>query len=94
LKFIAPLLGYTGEKLWRELIDLGFKVILTKISCEGLDSGWIGKIIDETEFSRLKKLAEKYKFRIDFEGGEAESAVLYMPEFKQEIIIDFSIILC
>jgi len=39
----------------------------------------------------LKKLSEKYKFRLDFEGGEAESAVLKMPEFKKEIHIKYNI---
>jgi len=33
----------------------------------------------------LQKLSKKYKFRLDFEGGEAESAVLFMPGMKKEI---------
>ena len=36
-------------------------------------------------------LAEKYKFRLDFEGGEAETAVLFMPGFKEKIKIKFNI---
>ena len=91
LKFIAPLLGYAGEKLWQELLDEKFEVIMTKISCEGLGKDWIGKIIDEKNFLELKKLAERYKFRLDFEGGEAETAVLFMPEFKKGIKIEFDI---
>ena len=91
LKFIAPLLDYTPEKLWSEMFSEGFEVILTKISCEGLGKDWIGKIIDKNNFNLMKKLSEKYKFRLDFEGGEAESAVLYMPEFKSRIKLDFSV---
>ncbi|MEK6935394.1 MAG: diphthine--ammonia ligase [Nanoarchaeota archaeon] len=91
LKLIAPLLNYKSEDVWKELFNEGFEIILTKIACDGLDDSWIGKIIDKKKFEELKKLSEKYKFRIDFEGGEAESAVLFMPEFKKEIKIKFNI---
>ncbi len=85
IKLEAPLWSYTAEKLWNELLKNKFKVILTKISCEGIPSGFLNEIIDKKKFSDLKKLAEKYKFRLDFEGGEAESAVLFMPGFRREI---------
>ena len=91
LEFIAPLLNYKGEEVWKELFKKKFKVILTKIACDGLSEKWIGKIISKKEFEELKRLAEKYKFRIDFEGGEAESTVLFMPEFKKQIKIKFNI---
>lgn len=91
LEFYAPLLDYSADKLWDELIDNKFKVIMTKISCEGIDKEFIGKIIDDKLLEELKKKAEKFKFRLDFEGGEAETAVLFMPEFKHEIKLDFSI---
>ena len=73
------------------MLDSGFKVILTKISCDGLGKEWLGKIIGSDSYQDLKKIAEKYQFRTDFEGGEAESCVLYMPGFKKEIKIDFDI---
>lgn len=89
VEFLAPLWGYTVEELWKELLNEGFKVIITKISSEGIDKKLIGKIIDKDVLENLKKLSEKYKFRLDFEGGEAETAVLFMPEFKKEIKIEF-----
>jgi len=91
LEFYSPLWDYECEDVWAELLKEGFKVILTKISCEGLGKEWLGKIIDRRKFAELKKLSEKYKFRLDFEGGEAESAVLGMPEFKKTIKIDYDI---
>jgi len=87
LKVYSPLWDYTGEKLWQELLKNKFKVVLIKISCEGLPKEFLGKIITEEIFQKIKKLAEKYKFRVDFEGGEAETAVLFMPYFKKEIKI-------
>jgi ABC transporter with metal-binding/Fe-S-binding domain ATP-binding protein len=91
LEFFAPLWDYSPEKVWDELFKNKFKVILTKISCEGLEKKWLGEVINKKNFEEFKKLAEKYKFRIDFEGGEAESAVLSMPEFEKEIKIEFDI---
>jgi diphthamide synthase (EF-2-diphthine--ammonia ligase) len=48
-------------------------------------------VITRENFEELKKLSEKYEFRLDFEGGEAETAVLMMPEYSERIKIDFDI---
>lgn len=91
LKFYAPLWDYSHEMIWDELFKNNFKVILTKLSCEGIPKELLGEIVDERIFLKLKRLSEKYKFRSDFEGGEAETTVLYMPEFNSEIKIKFDI---
>ena len=91
LKFYAPLWNYSSEQIWKELLDEVFEVILTKIACEGLPKEMLGKIIGKKELEELKKLSEKFKFRLDFEGGEAETAVVWMPEFKKDIKIKFNI---
>lgn len=91
LKVYAPLWDYTPEKLWNELLDNKFEVVLIKIACEGIPKDFLGKIITEKELNELKTLSEKYKFRLDFEGGEAETAVLFMPEFKNHIKISYVI---
>ncbi len=91
LKFYAPLWDYEGEDIWKELLRRKFKIIITKISCEGIPKEFIGKKIDKKRFEKLKNLAEKFKFRLDFEGGEAETSVLWMPKFKREIKLDYRI---
>lgn len=89
LELIIPLWDYTAEKLWDELLDKGFKIVLVKISCEGIPIEFLGRVISRKEFEMLQKLARKYKFRLDLEGGEAESAVLFMPGMKKEIKIEW-----
>jgi len=91
LEFYAPLWDYAPEQVWKELLEERFKVILTKISCEGISKEFLGQIIDDKRFNDLLRLSKKYKFRIDFEGGEAESAVLGMIGFKKDIKIEFNI---
>ncbi len=92
LKFVAPLWNYAPEEIWEMLLGDGFEVVLTKISCEGLGREWIGKKIGKREVEELKKLSKRFGFRMDFEGGEAESAVLWMPGFKKHINIDYDIV--
>lgn len=91
LEFVAPLWDYEPEKLWAELLDEGFEVVMIKIACDGIGKEWLGKIIDRENFSELRSLSEKFKFRLDFEGGEAETAVLMMPEYSKRIEIDFEV---
>ena len=91
LKFYAPLWNLKSEEVWKILFKEKFKIILTKISSEGIPKEFIGKVIDEKMLDELRKLSEKYKFRMDFEGGEAESAVVFMPGFKKEIKIKYNV---
>lgn len=91
LKFVAPLWDYKPEKLWEELLGENFEVIMIKIACDGIGKEWLGRVINRNNFDELKKLSEKYKFRLDFEGGEAETAILNMSEYNSGIKIDFEI---
>jgi len=91
LEFYAPLWDYDGAEVWKKLLDKRFKVILSKISCDGLGKEWLGVFIDDKKFKELVSLSKKFGFRIDFEGGEAETAVLNMPEFSNKIKIEFDV---
>lgn len=87
LKVIAPLWSYSAEKLWHELLKNNFKVVITKIACEGLPKEILGKVITKKMLENLKILSQKYKFDTSFEGGDAETAVLSCPLFRKEIKI-------
>jgi diphthine-ammonia ligase len=89
LEFVAPILDYEPMKLWEELIGEGFEVIMIKIACDGIPKEWLGRVVNRDSFEELKVLSEKYKFRLDFEGGEAETTVLNMPEYSSRIDVDF-----
>jgi len=91
LEFVVPLWDFSPEDVWRDLLKDGFKVVMTRVACDGIGRGWLGRVIDRDAFEELKVLSEKHKFRIDFEGGEAETAVLFMPGFKKEIEISFDV---
>ena len=92
LEFVAPLWDYEPERLWGELIREGFEVIMIKVACEGIGKEWVGRVVDRPALNELCVLAKKYKFRLDFEGGEAETTVLYMPGYSSRIDVDFDVV--
>lgn len=83
----TPLWHVDPMKYMMEILDLGFKVIITAVAAEGLDSSWLGRQIDHGMLTRLKDLNRKYGVHLAFEGGEAETFVLDGPIFKKRIKI-------
>ena len=73
-----------------ELINSGFKFILTSVSSDGLDETWLGKIISASDVSKLDELSIKYGFNLNFEGGEAETFVIDCPLYSWPIKISKS----
>ncbi|MBM4242059.1 MAG: TIGR00289 family protein [Euryarchaeota archaeon] len=86
-KSCTPLWHMDPKEYLKELIKLGFEVIITSVSAEGLDESWLGRKIDENLLDELTNLNEKYGIHMAFEGGEAETLVLNCPIFKKSIKI-------
>ena len=87
---LAPLWGTDPLQYMNELIDNNFNFIMTTVTSDGLDDTWLGKPILKSEIEILKKLSEKFKFNLNFEGGEAETFVLDCPLFSNPITINQS----
>ena len=87
LECISPLWHINPEKYWHELMRSGFRIMITSVSAEGLDKGWLGRIIDEKTVDELKELNRRFKIHLSFEGGEAETLVLDCPMFGKGIKI-------
>ncbi|MDI9624428.1 MAG: TIGR00289 family protein [Methanothermobacter sp.] len=83
----TPLWHVNPWEYMMEILDLGFKVIVTAVAAEGLDSSWLGREIDYEMLKELKDLNERYGVHLAFEGGEAETFVLDGPIFKKRIKI-------
>jgi asparagine synthase (glutamine-hydrolysing) len=88
LKVFSPLWHIDQEKEMREIINSGFKFIITKIAAEGLDKSWLGKEITSKDIDKLVKLNKKVGFNIAGEGGEFETLVIDGPIFKKGIQIE------
>ena len=90
LKIVTPLWKINTNEYMNDLINSNFKFILTSVSSDGLDQTWLGKIISADDISKLNKLSSKYRFNLNFEGGEAETFVVDCPLFSSPIIINKS----
>ncbi|MGB9936941.1 MAG: TIGR00289 family protein [Methanobacterium sp.] len=89
LKSCAPLWHVDPVEYMKEIIGLGFEVIITSVSAEGLDETWLGKKIDSNVLDEIINLNKKYGMHAAFEGGEAETLALDGPVFNKRIkIID------
>ncbi|MFH0752547.1 MAG: diphthine--ammonia ligase [archaeon] len=85
LECINPLWGMDQIQLLKEVVENGFKVIISGIFAEPLTEKWLGKEIDSELITELIKLKDKYRINPAGEGGELESTVLDAPFFRKRI---------
>ena len=87
-KSVAPLWHEDPVKLMEELIELGFRVIITGVYAYGFDEKWLGREIDRGVLKALIELNEKYQVSVIGEGGEYETLVLDAPCFRKRIQLE------
>lgn len=87
LKIISPYWHVDELEYMREIVSLGFKIVISGVAAWGLDESWLGRIIDDEAIDELVKLNEKYHIDLAFEGGEAETLAIDGPIFKKKIKI-------
>jgi len=90
LEIITPLWMTNPKEYMNELINSGFKFILTSVSSDGLDESWLGKIISSSDLIKISNLSMEYGFNLNFEGGEAETFVIDCPLYSHPIQINKS----
>ena len=82
-----PLWKHDPKKLLEELLEKGFRVIISGVFAYPLDETWLGKQIGSKMIERLIELQGKYGLSPSGEGGEIETTVLDAPLFKKKIEI-------
>jgi len=84
---LAPLWNAKTGKLWKDMIDNKFEIIIVAVAAGGLDQKWLGREIDKKAVVELTNLHDTCYVCTGFEGGEAESLVLDCPMFSKKIKI-------
>ena len=84
----SPLWHNNSYEHMKNLIEDGFKLILSSVSCDGLDESWIGEKIDNENLEKLARISKEFRFNIDGEGGEFETSVIDAPHFTSEIYVE------
>ncbi len=87
LKSLTPLWGKKTDWILREMLELGFLIMVVGVAAEGLTEEWLGKILDVNSLKDFSRLASKYRFNLLGEGGEYETLVLDAPFFSKRLCI-------
>lgn len=81
----APLWRKNPERLLREYVDAGFKILIVAVSAEGLDASWLGRVLDAETCDELTELHRTFGVHPAGEGGEFETWVVDGPNFALPI---------
>jgi diphthine-ammonia ligase len=85
LKSLSPLWLKEPRVLILDMLKMGFRIVITRVSALGFDESWLGSTLDIERLRLLEGLRAKYGLHISGEGGEYETFVLDMPLFKERI---------
>ena len=87
LQCLNPLWKKDQKELLDEIVEEGYKTIISGVFAYPLDRSWLGREIDREMIDRLVKLQEKYGISPAGEGGEIETTTLDAPPFRKRIEI-------
>jgi ABC transporter with metal-binding/Fe-S-binding domain ATP-binding protein len=87
-----PLWKKDQQKLLEEIVERGFKAIISGVFAYPLDKSWLGKEMNKKLIEELVALQKEYKISPSGEGGEIETTVLDAPLFRKRIeVLNFTI---
>jgi len=89
IKSFTPLWHQSAESHLFGLIENGFRVMISGVSCEGMSEKWLGHTFTQESYFELLELSKKYRFNIDGEGGEYETLVTSGPHMKGEVKVAY-----
>ena len=87
VELISPLWQIDEYVYMNNLLKNGFVIQITSVSSMGLNTNFLGTILNYSNLKELFKLSQQYGFNLSFEGGEAETIVLDCPIFKKRLEI-------
>ena len=91
VRSFTPLWHHSGISHMRNLVSQGHRVMMTSVSTDGLGEEWLGRVLDMDDIDELESLSEQFRFNVDGEGGEFETAVLGAPWMAAEITTQHTI---
>jgi len=78
----TPLWHQDSLQHMRGLVEHGFEIMITSVSCEGLDESWIGSVLTTKSLDLLEQRSKAFRFNVDGEGGEYETLVIAGPHLE------------
>lgn len=87
LEVFSPYWHVDELEYMKNIVSLGFEVVISGVFAEGLDESWLGRKLDDRAIEELIEINKKYHINLAFEGGEAETLVIDGPIFEKRINI-------
>ena len=85
LEHVAPLWGRDAGELLDEMIGAGLIIVVTAVAAMGLDSSWLGRVIDGEASDELKRIHGRFGVDVCGEGGEIETLAVDAPWFRSRL---------
>ncbi len=85
LRVFAPLWRQDPERLVRDYLAAGLRIVFSSVSADGFDRSWLGRPWDEATVRDLLALHASRGVHPCGEGGEFETLVLDAPFFSRAI---------
>jgi ABC transporter with metal-binding/Fe-S-binding domain ATP-binding protein len=86
LKLYSPQWGKDPSSYLLELVESEFEFIITEAKVYGLDRRFVGVVVTKELAEEIVRRSKRFGFNPAFEGGEAETLVLYQPLFRDRRI--------
>ncbi len=90
LKSFSPLWHKKPETLVDDLMNAGFRIIMSGVAASGLDDSWLGTELTSATWKKLKELSSRHGLQLSGEGGEYETFVFDAPHFSKNITVESS----
>jgi ABC transporter with metal-binding/Fe-S-binding domain ATP-binding protein len=88
IESFSPLWKQRPQDILTEMVNEGFKVIMSAVAAGGLGPEWLGVEITPKVIDQLSELHETCYVCTGGEGGEFETFVLDGPSFKRRLVIE------
>lgn len=83
IESLSPLWKKKPKDMLSEMVEKGFKVVISAVAAEGLGPEWLGREIDQKTIEELSCLHNTCYVCTAGEGGEFETLVVDAPIFKK-----------
>ncbi len=90
LRSFNPLWHKRPEVIIEDLVEGGFKVIMTGVAAAGLDQSWLGREMSAENWKGLGQLSRQFGIHLSGEGGEYETFVVDAPHFRESVHVEES----
>ena len=82
IKVFATHEGKPHDKVMLEMLDKGYRFIITQIASDGLNKEWLGHELTKDNIHAFFERSKKYGFHVGGEGGYYDTLTLDCPLFK------------